>query len=81
MVEMARDGNMTKTSAIAKLASTALGGLQSNVIELCIGVITKNVIQIQDSLKRLALELNVDFGLLESVVEIVLNGYNPDVDG
>jgi hypothetical protein len=27
MVEMARDGNMTKSSAIAKLASTALGGL------------------------------------------------------
>ena len=44
MVEMARDGNMTKSSAIAKLASTALGGLQSNVIELCIGVITKNAI-------------------------------------
>lgn len=63
------------------MASTALKGLQSNIIELCIGVISKNTTQVQESLKKLSLELNIDFGLLESVVEIVMNGYNPDING
>ena len=79
MGEMVREGGMSKTAAIAKIASNALDGLQNTVIELCIGVITKNPIQIESALKKLSLELNIDFGLLESIVEIVLNDYNPDV--
>ena len=81
MMDIAKDGNMSKSAAIAKIASAALGGLQNNIIELCIGVITENTVQISDSLKKISLELNVDFNLLESIMEIVLNEYNPDQGG
>ena len=50
VIDTVKDGNMTSLATVARVASAALGGLQVNIIELCIGVITKNVIQITDSL-------------------------------